>query len=122
MALLPALLCSCTSSQQDEAVEAADRFVTAVSEDDGEAACAVLAPATVSELVRAAKKPCHEAVLEEAKVAGPRVDADTFGTMAQIRYRDDVLVVTRFQTGWNVLAAACTHRSGDPYDCAIAGR
>ena len=122
LGLATALLPACTSPEQDEAVRAADEFVTAISEDDGEAACALLAPATEGELVQAAKKPCAAAVLEEAKEAGPRLDATTFGTMAQVRYRDDVLFVTRFETGWKVLAASCTEKAGDPYDCQIAGR
>ena len=122
LALVPLMLAGCTSPEQDEAVRTADMFVTAVSEADGEAACALLAPATEGELVQAAKKPCAEAVLEEAKEAGPRLDANTFGTMAQVRYRDDVLFVTRFETGWMVLAASCTEKPGNPYDCQIAGR
>lgn len=122
LVLGPALLSSCTSPEQDDALHAADEFVTAVSENDGEGACAVLAPTTVSELVQATKKPCAEAVLEEARKAGPRLEASTFGTMSQVRYRDDVLFVTRFESGWRVLAASCTAKAGDPYDCQIAGR
>ena len=115
-------LTSCTSADQDEAVHAADAFVAAVDGEDGAAACAVLAPATVSELVQSSQKPCEEAVLEEAEPAGPRVDARTFGTMSQVRYRDDVLFVTRFGEEWKVMAAACTPKAGDPYDCKIQGR
>jgi hypothetical protein len=122
VALVGTALSACTSAQQDEAVEAADVFVRAVEENDGEAACAVLAPATVSELVQSSKEPCEQAVLEEARRAGSRLSTNTYGTMAQVRYREDVLFVTRFESGWKVLAAACTEKSGDPYDCQIAGR
>jgi hypothetical protein len=72
--------------------------------------------------VQSAKKPCEQAVLEDAtKDPGSRLSANTYGTMAQVRYRNDVLFVTRFENGWKVLAAACTEKAGDPYDCEIAG-
>ena len=76
----------------------------------------------MAELVSASQKPCEQAVLEEAKQAGSRLSANTYGTMAQVRYHDDVVFVTRFENGWKVLAAACTEKAGDPYDCQIAGR
>lgn len=122
LAAIALVASACTSAQQDEAVDAADAFVAAVADADGAAACAALAPATVGELVQSTQKPCEEAVLEEAKEAGARIDARTFGTMAQVRYRDDVLFVTRFGDDWKVMAAACTPKAGDPYDCQIQGR
>jgi hypothetical protein len=122
LALLVLAASGCTSADQDDAVAAADGFVTAVDRHDGKAACAVLAPATVSELEQSTKKPCEQAVLEEARPASPRVDAKTYATMAQVRYRDDVLFVTRFGSTWKVMAAACTKKTGDPYDCDIQGR
>lgn len=114
-------LSACSSAEQDEAAEAADRFVAAVIEDDGAAACELLAPATLAELVQSSGKSCEEAVLEEAKEAGERLETETFGTMSEVRFTDDVLFMTRFPDGWKVHAAACTPRQGRPYDCTIKG-
>jgi hypothetical protein len=107
------------SAESPEAV--ADRFEELVSQQDGTAACALLAEATIDELEQSAGKPCPEALLEEAKDGGPRVEASRYGTMAQVRYRDDVLFLTRGPDGWRVLAAACRASHGAPYDCAVSG-
>ena len=126
VALLTALpvigLSGCASSEQDRARTAADDFVTAVHDGDGSAACAVLAPATVEELERSSGSACREAVLEEAVDAGPQADSSTFGSMAQVRYAEDVVFLAEFDDGWRVVAAACTPRRAAPYHCAIQGR
>ena len=33
-----------------------------------------------------------------------------YGTMARARYEEDTLFLTRFESGWRVMAAACTPR------------
>jgi hypothetical protein len=99
----------------------ADRFEASVSEQDGAGACALLAAATVEELEQSAGKPCEKALLEEAKDGGARIDAARFGTMAQVRYRQDVLFLTNGPDGWQVLAAACRPSRGAPYDCSVSG-
>src|SRR4051812_19152556 len=73
----------------------ADRFEAAVSAQDGQGACALLAAATVDEVEQSSGEPCPKALLEDAQDGGARVESSRFGTMAQVRYRDDVLFLTR---------------------------
>ena len=115
-------LSGCTPSQQDDAARAADDFVAAVTDEQAEAACALLAPATVEELEQSSGGACAETVLDEAVAAGHRVGVSTFGTMSQVRYTGDVLFLARFDDGWRVVAAGCTERRDAPYSCEIEGR
>jgi hypothetical protein len=115
-------LSACTAAEQDAAVEAADAFTRAVTAGDAATACEQLAPVTRIELERSAATSCEQAVLTEAVPAGTRLGADTYGSMAQVRYADDVVFVSRFPDAWRVIAAACTAQPGAPYDCRISGR
>lgn len=119
---LVVLLSACTPAQQDDAIRTADDFVAAVADGDGRAACAQLAPVTVEELEQSSGSPCAKAVLGEATAAGERVEVNTFGTMSQVRYTDDVLFLSRFDDGWRIVAAGCVARRGGPYSCGIEGR
>ena len=112
----------CGGAPEEGADRAADAFAAAVDGGDGGAACELLAPATVAELVQSTGKPCTEAVLEEISDPGRRIETETFGTMAQVRYSNDVMFVTEFEDGWKVMAAGCTSRPGAPYDCRVKGR
>ena len=114
-------LSGCGSTEQDRARAAADDFVTAVHDGDGDAACAVLAPATFEELEQSSGSTCAGAVIEDAVDAGPQAGSNTFGSMSQVRYANDVVFLAEFDDGWRVVAAACTPRIDGPYDCAIQG-
>ena len=111
----------CSGAQDAAVADVVADFYEAVSTSDGEGACAVLAPATLTELEQSAGKPCAEAVLSEGvpDVAGPE-RIQVFGTMAQVRHDQDVAFLTRFDDGWRVVAAACTAASSR-YDCSIKG-
>jgi hypothetical protein len=115
-------LSGCSPSEQDDATRAADQFVAAVRDGDSQTACSLLAPATVEELEQSSGVACADVVLEEATVAGERVGVSTFGTMSQVRYADDVVFLSRFDTGWRVVAAGCLLRQDGPYSCGIEGR
>lgn len=118
--LLPSLA-SCASSEHDDVARVADDFVAAVARGDSEEACGLLAPATVEELERSSGS-CADAVLDQARPAGPRERVSTFGSMSQVRYADDVLFLSRFEAGWRVVAAGCLGQRGAPYACGIEGR
>jgi hypothetical protein len=111
----------CSGAQDDAVADVVADFYEAVAVGDGEGACAVLAPATLSELEQSAGKPCAEAILGEGvpDVADPE-RIEVFGTMAQVRYDQDVAFLTRFEDGWRVVAAACTPVPSR-YDCSIQG-
>ena len=83
----------------------------------------MLARSTKSELEQSTGDPCETAILDEAiQALGARIDVDAYGTMAQARFEQDTLFLTRFESGWRVLAAACTPRpSVDSYDCRVKG-
>jgi hypothetical protein len=124
LAALPILWAAggCAGNGADAPGRAADRFEAAVRSGDAEAACALLTVSAVDELERSSGQPCAQTVLAEVQPAGARLDVARFGTMAQARFRGDVLFLAEGPRGWRVLAAACSPAPGDrPHDCAIAG-
>lgn len=102
--------------------DVARHFYAAVADHDGKAACELLAPGTRSELEQSSGSPCDKAVVEE-KIpdAGEVRSVDVFETMAQIHYSTDTVFLARFQSGWRVLAVACTPQAHDRYDCTVKG-
>lgn len=116
-----ALLTSgCAGSQDEPVARTAEQLLSAVDSGDGAAACALLAPATRSELESTSGSPCEEAVLEED--LGPPGTAgrtQVFDTMAQTVVGPETLFLSRFDGEWLVTAAACTPVPGGPYDCSI---
>jgi hypothetical protein len=123
--LLTAVACitlsGCGSAQEETVADTAGAFYEAVGASDGQAACAVLAPASQSELEQSAGKPCAQAILDEdvPDVVDPE-DIVVFGTMAQVRFAGETTFLTRFEDGWRVVAAACTP-GRSRYDCSIKG-
>ncbi|WP_083768100.1 MULTISPECIES: hypothetical protein [unclassified Nocardioides] len=112
----------CGSSQDGDVRGVADAFYAAIGSDDGGTACAALAPNTRRELQQSAKAPCPRAILsEEVPAADGAAAVQVFGTMAQVRYADDTVFLSRFRFGWRVLAAACVPQAHGPYDCRIKG-
>jgi hypothetical protein len=117
------MLSSCGGSQDDAVTKAAETYVDALAQDNGAAACSVLAASTRSELEQSSGKACGEAILDEAVTdVGARVSVAAYGTMAQVRFAQDTVFLTRFKAGWRVLAAACTApETQGPYDCQVRG-
>jgi hypothetical protein len=120
--LLGLVLTGCGDSE-DLAVEAvAADLLEATSAGDGQAACEVLSPHTRDELEHASGKSCERAILEEPIGRGGTVrDAQVFETMAQVRFEDETVFLSRFDSGWLVVATACTPRPQRPYDCSVSG-
>lgn len=117
------LLTGCSSGEQQRAQSTADEFFAAVEARDGAAACALLAPATVSELEQSAQKNCATAVLHKARPdVGSSAGSQVYDTMAQIRYADDTVFLTRMGDDWRVMAAVCSRPSdARAYDCQVKG-
>jgi len=102
--------------------EVAGEFAQALSAENGQDACRLLAPETRSQLVRAAGEPCASAILEEElPEQGPVERSSSFGTMAEITYAADTMFLTEFPCGWKVMAAGCAPVTGHPYDCQLQG-
>jgi hypothetical protein len=114
-------LAGCAGSQDEPAASAAQQLLGAAHAGDGEAACAVLAPAVRGELEQQSGQPCERAVLDEDLGDGTTdVDAvDVFDSMAKVVAGGQTLFLSRFDGGWKVVGAACTPVAGEPYDCSI---
>lgn len=117
------VLTGCASSHDEAARAAAEDFRAAVGAGDGDAACALLSPRARSELEQSASAACEKAVLEEGLPAsGDAGEVRVFGTMAQVGFGSDATFVSRFGSGWRVVAAGCSPTSPDlPYDCRLEG-
>ena len=120
--VLAGALNACGSGQDAEVEGVATDFHTAISDRDGDAACALLAPSTVTELESSAGKPCPQAVVEEKlPPASDPVSVDVFGTSGQVRFDSETTFLARYEQGWRVVAAGCTPRESHPYDCTLTG-
>jgi hypothetical protein len=95
-------------------------FFDALAAEDAEAACAWLAPETVSTLEDAAEQPCTEALPDEGVEPAPLDRVSVYGQSAFVETQADTAVfLGRFPDGWRVTAAGCEPRSDLPYDCAV---
>jgi hypothetical protein len=118
------LVTGCGATDGPEPRATAEQFTRAVADKDGEAACALLAPATRAELEESAHASCASAIVEEdLPDAGALERSATFGTMAQVSFRSEVVFLAEFPRGWRVLAAGCAPgaRPGQPYVCQLNG-
>ncbi len=114
--------CASVNERADAAATVAVRLLTAVQDDDGAGACAVLAPETLSELEQSAGTGCAEAILDEDLPApGDIRKSEVFGQWAQVRLDGDTVFLAVFPQGWRVVAAGCTSRGERPYDCDLQG-
>ncbi|GIM90685.1 hypothetical protein [Paractinoplanes toevensis] len=112
--------CSSAGDRGTAAAASATGLLRAVAAGDGSAACALLAPETVAEVAESAEKPCSEAILEEKLPAPGRVlGTAVYGQRAQVRLDDDTMFLGAFAGGWRVVAAGCTGRGEQPYDCVV---
>jgi hypothetical protein len=110
------------SSPESPAEAVAEDFYHALSASDWPAACALLAPATVSALERSAGTGCPEALAaEDLPDPGALRSSSRFGTMAQTRFGADTVFLTRFGHRWRVVAAGCAPVPSRPYECRLEG-
>jgi hypothetical protein len=116
------LASGCGSASHRGVESTAEDFYAAAGSGDGAGACALLAPKTRSELEESAGKECAAAVLEEDI---PEVDdlghSQVYGTMAQVSFSADTAFLTRFRTGWRIMAVLCSPVPDRPYDCKVSG-
>lgn len=114
------LLGGCAGSQDQPALSSAQQMLGAANDQDGEAACALLAPAVREELEQSSGSPCERAVLEEdLGDATGTTSVTVFDTMAQAHVGSETLFLSRFDDRWLVVGAACTPVPDRPYDCSI---
>ena len=98
-----------------------ERFLRAVDEQDGTAACGALSESTAQALGSQEQKPCAEAVTQLSLSPSPVRRAQVFGIDAQVDLADGATAFLQLTTvGWRVTAAGCQPSGGDqPYDCEV---
>jgi hypothetical protein len=113
----------CASSGPDAggAAGTAADFVSALSRQDGQAACRLLVEAAASEVARSEGEPCAQAIVSLGlPTSASDLSAQAFGTQAQVATGEDVLFLSDSGGGWRVAAAGCHPESGDqPYSCLV---
>ncbi|MEU9082712.1 hypothetical protein [Streptomyces sp. NPDC048357] len=85
-------------------------------------ACGLLAPQTRQQLEQDEQKawPAAFASQELPRTRGIQ-GAEAYGRQAMVRMAGDTLFLSLFTGGWKVVAAGCTPRPDQPYDCLIKG-
>jgi hypothetical protein len=119
---LVALATACGSSAGGPVERQATEFTSAISSENGGAACDDLSARTRDALEQSTGKPCPRAVLEAPiRADGEPRRVRVFGNMAQVRYAEDTVFLSRFDGVWLVTAAGCTPTLSGIYDCAVEG-
>ncbi|CAM3247150.1 hypothetical protein NODU109028_06480 [Nocardioides dubius] len=114
-------LVACGAATDDPVSDRLEHFHRAVASGDGEGACGDLAAEARRSLESEEGKPCSEAILELGlpEPPGPG-EVHRYGSMAQVRHEDDTAFLSRFDSGWRVVAVGCARQPDDkPYDCDI---
>jgi hypothetical protein len=117
-----ALLAGCASLSPDSnaAGDVARTFFTAVSDGDGDQACALLLDSTREELEQSSGSPCASSVLEEdLPSVGDVLQVKAYGRNAQVLLDGDVVFLAVVDGTWKVTAAGCLPRPAEPYDCSV---
>ena len=102
----------------------ARQFTQAVTDNNGAAACALMASATRAELEQSAGTSCASAIVEEnLPEPGALETSAKFGTMAHVSFSSDVIFLAEFPRGWRVMAAGCAPDATPeaPYQCQLSG-
>ncbi|MFF8375617.1 hypothetical protein ACF07V_05675 [Streptomyces sp. NPDC015661] len=114
--------CGGPAPRQDAAAAAAAAFEAAAAADDHVRACALLAPETRQQLEQNAQKTCPAAFAsQELPTTRGIREVEAYGRQAMVRMEGDTLFLSLFTAGWKVMAAGCTPRPDQPYNCLIKG-
>ena len=115
------LLSGCGSPEQQNASDVAEVFAQ-LSVGAPAAACTLLAAPAVQELEKDGAD-CPAALVQERPAApGELRDVRVSGRSAIAHLDKDTYFLALYDSGWKVIAAACTGGSTDqPYDCKIDG-
>ncbi len=116
-------LTGCSSSQAAGVSAAAEGFYSALAENDGTEACALLSASARTALEQSAGQACPEAILGEDLPEPGGLDAPrVYGTMAIVTAAGDTMFLSRFPQGWLVTGVGCEPTDqADRYDCTLAG-
>ncbi len=94
----------------------------AVAEGDGDAACGLLAPATLQLLEAEEDADCAQAILDVGlPLAGGDSASDVFSGQARVVLEADTVFLAELEDGWRVVAVGCQARGDSPYQCTVEG-
>ncbi len=113
------LLTGCSSVERPEIERVATTFEDQA--EDPEVRCDLLAPPTLAKLEQDQQAPCTEAIGSLPLEGGDLESVEIWGSDAQVRLTGDTLFLTQTDSGWRVVAAACTPHEDAPYDCEVEG-
>jgi hypothetical protein len=114
--------CGTVSERRDEVRDATAAFEEALGKGAYDRMCAALAPGTVEEVEQSAGRACPKALGEESLAPGGAVRlVDVYGNQARAVLAADTLFLSRFDTGWKVVAAGCERQPEQPYQCQVKG-
>lgn len=111
------------SSAEEAGVAAAARDFTTAAVGNPELACTMLAPDTRKEVEQEGDGSCVQGLRQTRPASPGALERVTVAAgSAQAVFADEVVFLARFDTGWQVTAAACTRTETDParpYECDI---
>ncbi|MFG2988953.1 hypothetical protein ACGFZK_06560 [Streptomyces sp. NPDC048257] len=114
--------CGAPATRVSGARAAGEQFVRALAANDREAACRLLAPETREALEQEERTACGPALgAEDLPEAGTVRATEVYGRQAMLRLEGDTLFLSLFDSGWKVVAAGCTPRAEQPYQCELKG-
>ena len=113
------LLTGCSSAHEPEVERVAGTFDDTSA--DPQQRCDLLAPATLIAFEQDESAPCADAVQDLPVQGGAVESVEVWGGNAQVRLAGDTVFLTETRAGWRITSAACTPRSGGPYDCEVDG-
>jgi hypothetical protein len=115
--------CSSLSDRQSSVVETVAAFYSAVSDQDWEGACDLLAPATQEDV--AGESSCADELstvdVPDSASAGEVRVAEVWGQAAQVQSAGDVAFLALTRSGWKLTAVGCVSTEPKPYDCSVKG-
>jgi hypothetical protein len=118
-AALGMCLTGCASTEEAAAGQAASRFYAALTSQNGEQACALLAP-KAAESLQSGGQTCATAIGDLKLPGGQAVQVEVWGDEAQVRLARDTVFLHRFPAGWLVRGVGCEPRKNLPYDCEVS--
>ncbi|MFE3285106.1 hypothetical protein ACFXJJ_18595 [Streptomyces sp. NPDC059233] len=114
--------CGAPAAREDAAARAGSAFEEALAVGDHARACTMLAPSTREQLEQDKQQGCARALAgEELPRAGRPQSVDAYGRQAMVRMAGDTLFLSQFTGAWKVVAAGCTPRPDQPYQCRVKG-
>lgn len=114
--------CGASAARVDGARAAAEGFERFLAAGDHGAACRMLAPETIGQLEQDEHRTCARVLgTQELPPTGAVRTTEVYGRQAMLRFEGDTLFLSQFGDGWKVVAAGCSPRGEQPYQCVLKG-